>query len=57
MPDIEKDSTSSPQQPSNERRSEEAAKFERMEKVADEMAGKAQKVENQYDQDHDIFTK
>lgn len=57
MPDIKKDSTSSPQQPSNERRSEEAAISERLEKDADEMAGEAQKVEKKYDQDHDIFTK
>jgi hypothetical protein len=57
MPDMKKDSTSSPQQPSNERRSDEAAISERLEKDADEMAGEAQKVEKQYDQDHDIFTK
>ena len=57
MPDIKKDSTSSPLQPSNERRSNEAAISERLEKDADEMAGEAQKVEKQYDQDHDIFTK
>jgi hypothetical protein len=57
MPDIKKDSTSSPQQPSNERRSDEAAISERLEKDADEMAGEAQKVEKHYDQDHDIFTK
>ncbi|MGA8215078.1 MAG: hypothetical protein WB799_15895 [Candidatus Sulfotelmatobacter sp.] len=57
MPDIKKGSTSSPQQPSNERRSDEAAISERLEKDADEMAGEAQKVERQYDQDHNIFTK
>ena len=57
MPDIKKDSTSSPQQPSNERRSEEAAVNERLEKDADEMAGEAQKTEKKYDQEHDIFTK
>ena len=57
MPDIKKDSTSSPQQPSNERRSEEAAFSERLEKEADEMADDAERVEKQYDQDHDIFTK
>ena len=57
MPDIKKDSTSSPQQPSNQRRSEEAAVNERLEKDADEMAGEAQKVEKKYDQEHDIFTK
>jgi hypothetical protein len=56
MPDIKKDSTSSPQKP-NERRSDEAAVSERLEKDADEMAGEAEKVEKQYDQDHDIFTK
>ena len=57
MPDIKKDSTSSPQQPPNQRRSEEAAVNERLEKDADEMAGEAQEVEKRYDQDHDIFTK
>ncbi|MGA8501536.1 MAG: hypothetical protein WB683_08325 [Candidatus Sulfotelmatobacter sp.] len=57
MPDIKKDSTGSTQQPSNERRSDEAAINERLEKDADEMAGEAEKVENQYDQDHGIFTK
>ena len=56
MPDIKKDS-SSPRQPSNERRSDQAAISERLEKDADEMAGEAEKVEKQYDQDHDIFTK
>lgn len=57
MPGIKKDSTSSPQQPSNERRSDEAAVSRRLEKDADEMAGKAEEVEKQYDEDHDIFTK
>jgi hypothetical protein len=57
MPDVKKDSTSSPQQPSNQRRSEEAAVNERLEKDADEMAGAAQEVEKKYDTDHDIFTK
>jgi len=57
MPDIKKDSTTSPQPPSNERRSDEPAISERLEKDADEMAGEARKVEEQYDQDHGIFTK
>ncbi|MGB6385864.1 MAG: hypothetical protein WBD25_05210 [Terriglobales bacterium] len=57
MPDIKKDSISSPQQPLKERRSDEAAIDERLEKDADEMAGEAQKVEKRYDQDHGIFTK
>ncbi|MFZ0136283.1 MAG: hypothetical protein WAK89_04440 [Candidatus Sulfotelmatobacter sp.] len=57
MPDIKKDSASSPQQSSNERRSEEAAVSKRLEKDADEMAVEAQKVEQKYDQDHGIFTK
>jgi hypothetical protein len=57
MPDNKKDSTSSRQQQSNERRSDEAAVSERLEKDADEMAGKAEEVEKRYDQDHDIFTK
>jgi hypothetical protein len=57
MPDIKKGSKGSPQQPSNKRRSEEAAVDKQLEKDADEMAGEAEKVESQYDQDHDIFTK
>jgi hypothetical protein len=56
MPDIKKDS-SSPQQPSKERRSDDAAIDERLEKDANEMAEEAQKVEKRYDQDHGIFTK
>jgi hypothetical protein len=55
MPDMKKDSTSS--QPPNKRNSDEAAISERLEKDADEMADAAEKVERQYDQDHDIFTK
>jgi len=57
MPEIKKDSTSSPQQPSKESGSDEASTSERLEREADEMARKAQKVEQRYDQDHDIFTK
>ena len=57
MPDIKKDSTSSAQQPPSQRRSDEAAISERLEKDADEMADQADKVENKYDQDHGIFTK
>jgi hypothetical protein len=58
MPDIKKDSTSSPNQPSNKRRSEEEAISERrLEKDADEMADASSKVEEKYDEDHGIFTK
>ncbi len=57
MPDFKKNSTRSPQQPSDKRRSEEAAVSERLEKDADEMAGAAQEDEKKYDQKHDIFTK
>ena len=57
MPDIKKDSTSSPQPPSKERDADEAAISERLEKEADEMAEAGQNVEKRYDQDHDIFTK
>jgi len=56
MPDTRKNS-SSPQPPSKGRRSNEAAVDKQLEKDADEMAGEAQKVEEQYDEDHDIFTK
>jgi hypothetical protein len=52
MPDIKKDSTTSPRQPSNE-----AAVDKRLDKDADEMADAAQKVEEKYDEDHGIFTK
>jgi len=57
MPDNKNDSTNSPQQPSNERRSDDDAVLERLEKEADEMAGKAEEVEKRYDQDHNLFTK
>ncbi len=57
MPDTTKGSTNSEQQPSSDRQSEDKAALERLEKEADEMAGKAEGVENKYDQDHDIFTK
>jgi hypothetical protein len=57
MPDLKKNSASSPQQPSKQRRADEAAVSERLEKDADEMAGEAENVEKKYDQDHDIFTK
>jgi hypothetical protein len=57
MPDIKQGSTSSPQQSSNQPRSDRAAINKRLEKDADEMAGEAEKVEQQYDEDHDIFTK
>ncbi|MGA2376658.1 MAG: hypothetical protein ABSF72_14145 [Candidatus Sulfotelmatobacter sp.] len=57
MPDIKKDSTTSPRQPSSERRAEEAAVDKRLENDADEMADAAQKVEQKYDEDHGIFTK
>jgi hypothetical protein len=55
VPDAKKDSTSSEQQPSSERSSDETT--ERLEKEANEMADRAQGVEKRYDQDHDIFTK
>ena len=54
MPNTEKNS---PQPPSKTRGSEEAAVSKQLEKDADEMAGKAEKDEQQYDEDHDIFTK
>ena len=57
MPDIKKESTGPEQQPADKRRAEDAAVSERLEKDADEMAGEAEKVERQYDEDHDIFTK
>jgi hypothetical protein len=58
MPDIKKDSTNSPQQqPPRERRSDEDAASERLEREADEMASRAQEREKKYDQGHDIFTK
>ena len=54
MSDVTKDPTSSPQKPTSKPESDET---ERLEKEADEMAGKAQRREKQYDADHDIFTK
>jgi hypothetical protein len=57
MPDIKRDSTNPPQQPSTERHSDEEATTRRLQKEADEMARKAQETEKKYDQEHDIFTK
>jgi hypothetical protein len=53
MPDIKKDS---PQQPSKERRSEEALDRQ-LEKDANEMAEKAQNVQKKNEEEHGIFTK
>jgi hypothetical protein len=57
MADGKKDPAGSPQQPADKSRADEAAVTERLEKEADEMAGKGRKREEQYDEDHDIFTK
>ncbi len=57
MSDTKKDSTSSQPQPTNKPESDDAAVSERLEKEADEMAGRASKTEKRYDADHDIFTK
>jgi hypothetical protein len=57
MPNITKDSTSSSQQPLKSRRSAEAAIDEQLEKDANEMAEKAQKVQKQNEEDRGIFTK
>jgi len=56
MPDFKKDSTSSPQQPSKARRSEDALD-EQLEKDANEMAEEAQKVQKRNEEDRGIFTK
>jgi hypothetical protein len=56
MSDDKKDPAGSPQQPADKSRADEAVS-ERLEKEADEMAGKGRKREEQYDEDHDIFTK
>jgi len=53
MPDSKKDS---PQQPSKERRSEEAID-EQLEKDANEMAEKAGNVQKRNEEDRGIFTK
>ena len=53
MTDIRKDS---PQQPSKERRSEEALN-EQLEKDANEMAEEAQKVQKRNEEGQGIFTK
>jgi hypothetical protein len=53
MTDIRKDS---PQQPSKERRSEEALN-EQLEKDANEMAEEAQKVQKRNEEEQGIFTK
>ena len=53
MPDVKKDSL---QQPSKERRSEEAVD-EQLEKDANEMAEKAGNVQKRNEEDRGIFTK
>ncbi|HSZ63471.1 MAG TPA: hypothetical protein VK828_16845 [Terriglobales bacterium] len=53
MPNIKKDS---PQQPSKERRSEDAID-QQLEKDADEMAEEAQKVQKRNEEGQGIFTK
>ena len=55
MPNI-KDSGSA-QQPSKERRSEEAAVDEQLEKDADEMAEAGQNVQKRNEEERGIFTK
>jgi hypothetical protein len=57
MTNITKDSTSSPQQPPNSRRSSEAALDQQLEKDANEMAEEAQKVQKRNEEDRGIFTK
>jgi hypothetical protein len=56
MPGIKKESTSSLHQPSKSRRSEEAVD-KQLEKDANEMAEKAQKVQKRNEEDRGIFTK
>jgi hypothetical protein len=58
MPDKKKGSKSSSQPPSKQRRPQQPlVSDQQLEQDADEMAEKAQKVEQKYDEDHDIFTK
>lgn len=57
MSNSKKDSKGSAQDPANKRKSAETAMDERLEKDADEMAGEAAKTEQEYDKNHDIFTK
>jgi hypothetical protein len=58
MSDTQKDPTSSPSQPAgNPQSDDDAATLRRLEKEADEMAGKGKETERRYDADHDIFTK
>lgn len=57
MSNVKEDPTGSPQKPASKPQSDETAVSERLEKEADEMAGEATEREEQYDADHDIFTK
>lgn len=42
---------------SGNRKSEEAAEQEKLDRTADELAEQASKTEQHYDRDHNIFTK
>jgi hypothetical protein len=57
MSDIRKTSLTSPEQPTKKPLPSDPAASKRLEKDADEMADRADKVENRYDENHDIFTK
>ncbi|HEX8815981.1 MAG TPA: hypothetical protein VF753_10815 [Terriglobales bacterium] len=57
MPNKKKGAKSSSQPPAKKRQPGQYPSPEQLEQDADEMAGKAQEVENKYDEDHDIFTK
>lgn len=57
MSNMKNDSTNASQHPAKKRPSEETAVSARLEKDADEMAEAATKTEEQYDEEHDIFTK
>ena len=57
MSDIKETSVSSPEQPTKTPSPSDSAASKRLDKEADKMADRADRVENQYDENHDIFTK
>jgi hypothetical protein len=57
MSDIKKTSTTPPEQPANKPSPINSTVAKQLDKDADEMAGRAGRAEDKYDESHDIFTK
>jgi hypothetical protein len=57
MSDIKKTSATPPKHPANKPSLIDPTVAKQLDKDANEMAGRAGKAENKYDESHDIFTK